>query len=67
MFVMYTSYSDYSSQNIEPFFNIPLNLSTSLEHSLDDYVAEQLLSGDNLYQTELYGPQVARKSNYVLI
>ena len=57
MFVMYISYSDYSSENIEPFFNIPLNLSTSLEHSLDDSLAEQLLTGDTLYQTEMHGPQ----------
>lgn len=37
---------------MEPFFNIPLNISNSLEQSLDDYVAEQVLSGDNLYNTD---------------
>lgn len=51
MFVMYFFYSDYSSENIEPFFNIPLNLSNNIEQSLDDYVADQILNGDNLYQT----------------
>ncbi len=52
MSVMYFFYTDFSSSNEEPFFNIPLSLSNSLEQSLDDYVAEQILSEDNMYYTE---------------
>jgi len=44
MLVMYPFYSDYSSSNEEPFFNVPLSLSGTLEKSLDDYVADQILS-----------------------
>jgi len=44
-----------------------LSLSNNLEQSLDDYVAEQILHEDNMYQTELYGPQIAKKSINLLI
>lgn len=33
------------------FFDLQLGLSESLEKSLDDYVCEQLLSEDNMYET----------------
>ena len=51
MLVMYFCYTDFSSYIVEPFFNISLSLSSNLSNSLDDYVAEQELTGDNLYNT----------------
>ena len=45
----------------ERFFDIQLNITNNLYNSLDEYVSEQVLSGENMYDTEIYGKQEARK------
>ncbi len=50
-------YQDYKSNKDERFFDIQLNITSNLENSLDEYVSEQILSGDNMYDTEKHGKQ----------
>lgn len=53
--------SDFRTENSERFFDLQLGLSSDLATSLDEYVSEQLLSGDNMYRTEEHGLQKAVK------
>lgn len=54
---------DYESLHIENYYDIQLNVkgSRTLEDSLMKYIQEETLEGDNKYNTERYGLQIAKK------
>lgn len=54
---------NYESCRDEPFNTLQLTLqgNCTIEDSIRDYISEELLEGDNKYQTENYGTQEAKK------
>lgn len=59
---------DYKSKRTEIFYDLQLDVKgvPNLEISLDEYIREELLDGENCYQAEGYGPQPARKGTRFL-
>ncbi|PKY58830.1 cysteine proteinase [Rhizophagus irregularis] len=54
---------DYESSRVENYYDIQLNVKgcKTLRDSFKDYIQEEILEGDNKYQTVGYGLQVAKK------
>lgn len=54
---------DFSSTRVEPFYDIQLNIKgkKDIYESFDDYVAVELLDGENKYDAGEYGLQEAEK------
>ena len=54
---------DYKSSRIESFMDLAVNVKdcTDLYHSLDQYISEEKLTGDNQYRASEYGKQDAVK------
>jgi ubiquitin carboxyl-terminal hydrolase 7 len=61
MLVSYYFKTDFRTENRERFFDIQLGIAGDLITSLDEYVAEQILDQDNMYRTDFYGEQPAKK------
>ncbi|CAE7220777.1 UBP12 [Symbiodinium pilosum] len=59
---------DYTSKRRETFYDIQLNIKSekgndlqTIEESLKEFTADEMLDGDNLYEAEGYGKQRAKK------
>ncbi|KAG1172248.1 hypothetical protein G6F70_001903 [Rhizopus microsporus] len=54
---------DFESSRVEDYYDIQLNVKgcKDLQDSFDDYVAEEILEGDNKYMAEEHGLQDAKK------
>jgi ubiquitin carboxyl-terminal hydrolase 7 len=54
---------DFISDRTEPFLDIQLNVKglKNLEDGFKDYIAEETLDGENKYQAEGFGLQIAKK------
>ncbi|KAI9264786.1 hypothetical protein BY458DRAFT_587512 [Sporodiniella umbellata] len=54
---------DYESSRVEDYYDIQLNVKgcKNLKDSFEDYVAEEILEGDNKYMAEGHGLQDAKK------
>lgn len=60
---------DYTSKRKETFYDIQLNIKSekghdlqTIEESLREFTAEEVLDGDNLYEAEGFGKQRAKKA-----
>ena len=53
----------YKSLREEKFYDVQLNIkdSNNIYESLEKYTSEEILDGDNLYDSETYGKQAAKK------
>ncbi|ORZ00919.1 hypothetical protein BCR43DRAFT_158924 [Syncephalastrum racemosum] len=54
---------DYESSRCEDYYDIQLNIKgfRTLEESFQNYIAEEILDGDNQYMSDTYGLQDAKK------
>ncbi|CAE7717255.1 UBP12 [Symbiodinium sp. CCMP2592] len=59
---------DYTSKRRETFYDIQLNIKSekgndlqTIEESMKEFTADEMLDGDNLYEAEGYGKQRAKK------
>lgn len=59
----------YRSEKVERFIDLQMSVpgNGNLGDSLRQFTEGELLEGDNMYSTELYGKQAARKGNLSIL